>query len=92
VPEEQIFAAQSGAHTGAIAKPSTVRIASSATLAGRARTGIVWFTFSSLRQAVAFKLSTLHTVAFQTGKPFSPSMGGIVVFAEKPASHTFWQY
>jgi hypothetical protein len=92
VPKEQILAAQSGAHTGAIAKASTVRMASMATFAGRPRTGIVWFTLSSLRLAFAFKLATFGTVARQTEKQFSPSMGGIVVFAEKPASQTLWQF
>lgn len=58
-PEGQIFAAQSGAHTGAIAKASAARMASTVMFAGRARTGIGWFTFSSLRVAVAFKASTL---------------------------------
>jgi hypothetical protein len=28
----------------------------------------------------------------QTEKQFSPSLGGIMVFAKKPASHTFWQF
>jgi hypothetical protein len=52
-PGGQIFAAQSGAHAGAIAKARTVSMASMATFAGRARTGIVWFILSSLRLAVA---------------------------------------
>lgn len=58
-PGGQIFAAQSGAHTGAIAKASPVRMASTVMFTGRARIGIGWFTLSSLRVAVAFKISTL---------------------------------
>jgi hypothetical protein len=58
-PEAQLFAAQSGAHTGAITKASTVKKASKAAFAGRARTGIVLFIISFSCGAAALEPSTL---------------------------------
>jgi hypothetical protein len=57
-PEAQLFAAQSGAHTGAITKASTVKKASTAAFAGRARTGIVSFILSFSCGAAALEPST----------------------------------
>jgi|HubBroStandDraft_3_1064219.scaffolds.fasta_scaffold45027_2 hypothetical protein len=91
-PEAQLFAAQSGAHTGAVTKASTVKKASTAEFAGRARTGIAWFILLSSFGTAALGPSTLISSPRrrQPEKRFAPSTGGIVMFAKKPASPAFW--
>jgi hypothetical protein len=55
--EAQIFPAQSGAHTGAASKASTVSNAKA--FANRARTGVVSFFLTSSRYPAVFQPSTL---------------------------------
>jgi hypothetical protein len=91
-PEAQLFAAQSGAHTGAITKASTVKKASTAAFAGRGRTGIEGFIPRSAlwRSCSRAFPSRLMAMARHSAKRFAPSIGGAIMFAKKPASHAFW--
>jgi hypothetical protein len=67
-PEAQPFAAQNGAHTGAITKASTVKKASTAAFAGRTRTGIVSFILSFSCGPAALEPSTPVAIARQSEK------------------------
>jgi hypothetical protein len=67
-PEAQLFAVQSGAHTGAVAKASIVKKASTAAFADRARTGIISFISLSSRGTAAREPSPLISSAWRANR------------------------
>ena len=67
-PEAQLLAAQSGAHTGAVTKASTVKKASTAAFTGRARTGIASFILLSSSGSAALEPSTLSSSPWRANR------------------------
>jgi hypothetical protein len=48
------------------------------------------FLYLYVTQLLASLPSRLIAMARQSEKRFAPSIGGIVMFAKKPAAHAFW--